>query len=239
MIKKLSIKFLHFIRRILTALKNHCLPVPPPSSPSTHEMYINEQIKKSYETFKPHFQKSIFLDYKDYRKFIIERAKENDVSNKKFYLEFGVWVGTSINFFSNYVNTIYGFDSFEGLREDWVGTDSPKGTFNLKRKLPKLNKNVIPVVGWVQDTLVPFLDKHKPEINFIHLDMDTYESTKFVLTKIKPYLTKNCTIAFDQLYNYWGWELGEYRALKEIFNDSEYNYVCFCKNGAQVMLQTI
>jgi hypothetical protein len=240
MIKKLIIKFLHFIRRILTALKNHCLPVlPPPLPPSPHEMYINEQIKKSYETFKPHFQKSIFLDYKDYQKFIIERAKENDVSNKKFYLEFGVWVGASINFFSNYVNTIYGFDSFEGLREDWVGTEAPKGTFNLKRKLPKLNKNVIPVVGWVQDTLVPFLDKHKPEINFIHLDMDTYESTKFVLTKIKPYLTKNCTIAFDELYNYSGWELGEYRALKEIFNDSEYKYVCFCKNGQQVMIQTI
>jgi hypothetical protein len=238
MIKKLIIKFLHFIRRILTALKNHCLPlISPPPSP--YEMYINEQIKKSYETFKPHFQKSIFLDYKDYQKFIIERAKENDVSNKKFYLEFGVWVGTSINFFSNYVNTIYGFDSFEGLREDWVGTEAPKGTFNLKRKLPKLNKNVIPVVGWVQDTLVPFLDKHKPEINFIHLDMDTYESTKFVLTKIKPYLTKNCTIAFDELYNYPGWELGEYRALKEIFNDSEYKYVCFCKNGQQVMIQTI
>jgi hypothetical protein len=240
MIKKLIIKFLHFIRRILTALKNHCLPVLPPSlPPSPHEMYINEQIKKSYETFKPHFQKSIFLDYKDYQKFIIERAKENDVSNKKFYLEFGVWVGASINFFSNYVNTIYGFDSFEGLREDWVGTEAPKGTFNLKRKLPKLNKNVIPVVGWVQDTLVPFLDKHKPEINFIHLDMDTYESTKFVLTKIKPYLTKNCTIAFDELYNYPGWELGEYKALKEIFNDSEYKYVCFCKNGQQAMIQTI
>jgi hypothetical protein len=238
MIKKLIIKFLHFIRHILTALKNHCLPVPSPP-PSPHEMYINEQIKKSYETFKPHFQKSIFLDYKDYRKFIIERAKENDVSNKKFYLEFGVWVGTSINFFSNYVNTIYGFDSFEGLREDWVGTDAPKGTFNLKRKLPKLNKNVIPVVGWVQDTLVPFLDKHKPEINFINLDMDTYESTKFVLTKIKPYLTKNCTIAFDELYNYSGWELGEYRALKEIFNDSEYKYVCFCLDSQQAAIQII
>jgi hypothetical protein len=237
MIKKLIIKFLHFIRRILTALKNHCLPVPTP--PTSHEMYINEQIKKSYEIFKPHFQKSIFLDYKDYHKFIIERAKENDVSNKKFYLEFGVWVGTTINFFSNYVNTIYGFDSFEGLREDWVGTEAPKGTFNLNRKLPKLNKNVIPVVGWVQDTLGSFLDKHKPDINFVHLDMDTYESTKFVLTKIKPYLTKNCTIAFDELYNYPGWEVGEYRALKETFNDSEYKYVCFCKNGAQVMIQTI
>ena len=201
--------------------------------------FVKEEIKKCYENFKPHFQKSIFLNHKDYHKFIIERAKENDKFNKNFYLEFGVFTGTSINFFSKFVNTIYGFDSFEGLREDWVGTPAPKGTFNLNKKLPKLNKNVIPVVGWVQDTLGPFLEKHKPEINFIHLDMDTYETTKFVLTKIKPYLTKNCTIAFDELYNYSSWELGEYRALKEIFNDSEYKYVCFCKNGRQVMIQTI
>jgi hypothetical protein len=203
-------------------------------------MYVKEEIKKCYETFKPHFQKSIFLDYKSYHKFIIERAKENDVYNKKFYLEFGVYVGTSINFFSNYVNTIYGFDSFEGLKEDWTGQKNhPKGKFNLNRKLPKLNKNVIPVVGWVQDTLSPFLEKHKPEINFVHMDMDTYETTKFVLTKIKPYLTKKCTIAFDELYNYPGWEFGEYKALKETFNDSEYKYVCFCEDGIQVMIQTI
>ena len=239
MIKKLIIKFLHFTRRILTALKNHCLPSPPLSF-SPYMMHEKEEIKKCYETFKPHFKNSIFLDSKHYQKFIIERAKENDVSNKKFYLEFGVYVGTTINFFSNYVNEIYGFDSFEGLREDWIGNiNHPKGKFNLNRKLPKLNKNVIPVVGWVQDTLCPFLDKHKPEINFVHLDMDTYESTKFVLTKIKPYLTKNCTIAFDELYNYPGWETGEYRALKETFNDSEYKYVCFSKDGARAMIQTI
>jgi hypothetical protein len=147
-------------------------------------MFVKEEIEKCYETFKPHFKKSLHLDIKIYNKFIIERAKENDEFNKKFYLEFGVLTGTSINFFSNYVNTIYGFDSFEGLREDWVGTHSPKGTFNLNKRLPKLNKNVIPIIGWVQDTLLPFLEKNKPGINFVHMDMDTYESTKFVLTKI-------------------------------------------------------
>lgn len=238
--KKILIKIFHFIRRILTGLKKHCLPLSNPPSLSPYEMYVKEEIKKCYENFKPHFQKSIFLNNKDYRKFIIERAKENDEFAKKFYLEFGVWVGTTINFFSKYVNTIYGFDSFEGLREDWVGIrNHPKGTFNLNKKLPKLNKNVIPVVGWVQDTLVPFLEKHKPEINFVHLDMDTYESTKFVLTKIKPYLGKNCIIAFDELYNYSGWEVGEYKALKETFNDNEYRYVCFNIDGTQATVQII
>ena len=202
-------------------------------------MYVKEEIKKCYENFKSHFPKSILLNHKDYYKFIIERAKKNDKFNKKFYLEFGVFKGTTINFFSKYVNTIYGFDSFEGLKEDWVGTGHPQGYFNLNKKLPNLNKNVISVVGWVQDTLVPFLEKNKPEINFVNMDVDTYESTKFVLTKIKPYLVKNCIIAFDELYNYSGWEVGEYKALKETFNDNEYKYVCFCRDGQQVMIQVI
>ena len=238
--KKILIKILHFIKRILTGLKNHCLPTSsPPLSLSPYEMYVKEEIKKCYENFKPHFQKSIFLNHKDYHKFIIERAKENDEFNKKFYLEFGVYVGTTINFFSKYANTIYGFDSFQGLKEDWQGHLLPKGSFNLNKKLPKLNNNVIPVVGWVQDTLVPFLENNKPEINFIHMDMDTYETTKFVLTKIKPYIVKNCIIAFDELYNFSGWEVGEYKALKETFNDNEYRYVCFCLNGEQAAIQII
>ena len=236
--KKILIKIFHLIRSVLNVLKNNCLPITPPLS--LYDMFEEEQIKKCYETFKPDFQKSIFLNKKDYHKFIIERAKENDKFNKKFYLEFGVYAGNTINFFSNYLNTIYGFDSFEGLREDWVGiSNHPKGTFNLNKKLPKLNKNVIPVVGWVQDTLVPFLENNKPEINFVHMDMDTYETTKFVLTKIKPYIVKNCIIAFDELYNFSGWEVGEYKALKETFNDNEYRFVCFCLNGEQAAIQII
>ncbi len=212
---------------------------PPPSLFLLHEIHAQEEIKKCYETFKTHFKKSILLKINDYHRFVIERAKENDEFNKKFYLEFGVYTGTSINFFSKYVNTIYGFDSFEGLREDWVGTHLPKSHFNLNKKVPKLNKNVIPIVGWVQDTLVPFLEKHKPSINFVHMDMDTYETTKFVLTKIKPYLLKNCIIAFDELYNFSGWEEGEYKALKETFNDNEYKYVCFCINRKSAAIQII
>jgi hypothetical protein len=217
----------------------HHPPLPPPSRTMLYDIFETEEIKKCYETFKPYFKKSIFLNFKDYHKFIIERAKENDEFNKKFYLEFGVYTGTSINFFSKHVNTIYGFDSFEGLKEDWAGYELQKGYFSLNKKLPKLNKNVIPIVGWAQDTLVSFLEKHKPEVNFLHLDMDTYESTKFVLEKIKPYLVKNCIIAFDELYNFSGWEVGEYKALKEAFNDNEYKYVCFRLDGTQAAIQII
>jgi len=246
MIKLIIFKILHLIKKNLTILKTHCLPGPPklwdnaiPLSLSTYEMYVKEQMEKCFNTFKPYFQSSVLLEYKKYQKYIIDKAKENDIENKKFYLEFGVFTGRTINYFSKHVNKIYGFDSFEGLREDWVGQSYPKGAFNLNKKLPKLNKNVVPIIGWVQDTLVSFLEKHKPEINFVHLDMDTYETTKFVLTKIKPYLSKNTIIAFDQLYNYPGWEVGEYKALKETFNENEYKFISFCTNGGQSAIQII
>ncbi len=105
--------------------------------------------------------------------------------------------------------------------------------------MPKLNTNVVPIIGWVQDTLSPFLEKYKTLIDFVHIDVDTYQTTKFILTKIKPYLSKNSIIAFDELYNYPGWEVGEYKALKETLNENDYKFIAFCKNGPQVAIQII
>ena len=102
--KKILIMILHLVRRILTAFKNHCLPISLPSRPSIYDMYLNEEIKKCLDIFKPHFKTSMLLEPKNYHKFIIERAKENDLLNIKFYIEFGVWRGSSINLFSKYVN---------------------------------------------------------------------------------------------------------------------------------------
>jgi hypothetical protein len=71
------------------------------------------------------------------------------------------------------------------------------------------------------------------------MDMDAHETTKFFFTKIKPYIVKNYIITFDELYNFDGWEVGEYKSLKETFNDNEYRYVCFCLNGEQATIQII
>ena len=63
-----------------------------------------------------------------------------------------------------------------------------KGDFNLDGKIPILKSNVTPIKGWVQDTLPIFLKKFNPKINFVHMDLDTYESSKFTLEAIKPHL---------------------------------------------------
>lgn len=58
------------------------------------------------------------------------------------FLEFGVFEGYSINFFAERMNNeIHGFDSFEGLPENWV-THGTKGEFSLEGKAPKVRSNV-------------------------------------------------------------------------------------------------
>jgi len=71
------------------------------------------------------------------------------------------------------------------------------------------------------------------------MDLDTYESTKFVLEKIKPHLSHNSVIIFDNLYNKIGWEIGEFKALNEIFKENEYKYEVFAYKNEQVLIRFI
>ena len=195
-------------------------------------------VNETFNHFKEHLRNSlIFEDVKKIREYAIKTALLNDKKKEYYYLEFGVFQGRSANYFSKFVNKIFCFDSFEGLKEDWVGTSLPKGYFNLNRKIPKLNSNVEPIVGWVEDTLDDFLKKHNPKINFVHMDMDNYNPTKFTLEKLKPYLVKNAIILFDELYNYPGWKNGEYKALMEVFKEDEFNYRAFVINSVRCAIQ--
>ena len=239
-INKIIKEILRKLSRVIFHLIPHELYVffkLKPEAERVHSYYAKNEILQCFNHFEKHLQNAVHLDVLDIRKYAIEKSLLNDKEKNKFYLEFGVYKGTSTNFFSEYVNKLYAFDSFEGLREDFRGTVEPKGTYNLDKKIPKLNKNIEPIVGFIQDTLEDFLKKHNPKINFAHMDMDTYESTKYALEKLKPYLIKDSIILFDELYNFQGWRNGEYKALQEIFNENEYKFRAFSKNETQVVIQ--
>lgn len=260
-LKILILPILHFIRAILTfinvsinkityVLRQHCLPKkeysPPRDKLITHDtlfpyyLYQEEQKKSSYEHFKKYFKTSIFLHTWELKRYSINKAIENDLEQKKYYLEFGVFSGNSINFLSKHLKTkIYGFDSFVGLKEDWQGSHWSKGGMDLKGKIPNLNKNAIPIAGWVQDTLPKFLNEKKPSINFVHMDMDTYATSKFVLSNLKPFLNKSCIITFDDFYNFDGWDVGEYKAFTETFNENEYKFLAFSRFGQEATIQIL
>jgi hypothetical protein len=205
---------------------------------SIDSLIKENSIKENYEHFKEIFKTTVyFKDVWEIRKYAIQNAISNDNQQELDYLEFGVYKGNSTNFFSKYVNKLFAFDSFEGLREDWVGNGLAKGHFSLNKQIPKLNSNIEPIVGFVQDTLDDFLKKHNPKINFVHLDMDTYPSTKYALERLKPFFNKHAIIIFDELYNYPGWEGGEYKALKEVFKDDEYIFKAFNLSAFQAVIQ--
>lgn len=202
-----------------------------------YDIYKKEEIINSYNYYKKHMQKSILLDTDEIRRYSIKKSLLNDKAGVKFNLEFGVYTGSSINLLSEFCHKIYGFDSFQGLRDDWSGTTFKSGSLNLNKKLPNVRQNVTLVQGWVEQTLENFLREHNPVINFCHIDLDIYTSSAFVLKKIKPFMGERAIILFDELYNYPGWECGEHKALKEVFNEKEYDFIAFSTTGSQAAIQ--
>src|SRR5579872_5086225 len=100
------------------------------------------------------------------------------------FIELGVCTGKTINFIAalNPHQKIYGFDSFEGLPEDWARGDIAifAGTFGFKNPnlLPPVLHNVDLIKGWFNDTLIGFVETHDAEpIAFLHVDSDIYSST--------------------------------------------------------------
>ena len=83
------------------------------------------------------------------------------------------------------------------------------------------------------------MNEKKPKISFVNIDVDTYNTTRFILEKIKPYLLKNSIIIFDELYNYPGWSVGEYKALREIFNENDFKFLAFSIDGEQSVIQIL
>jgi len=152
----------------------------------------------------------------------------------ELWLEFGVYKGSTINYFSQFSSSqVYGFDSFEGLPEDWRGP-LKKGFFDTKGVMPEVRDNVVLIKGWFNQTLPHFIEQHKSEtISFIHIDCDLYSSTKYVLDALKQMLKPGCVVVFDELVNYAGYEgdNGELRAWYEFICENDVDYDWLGMNG--------
>ena len=211
---------------------------------SAIDIYYENLSQECYDFFKDKMKSSsIFLKVEDIRNFAIYKAIENNKDTKNLFLEFGVYTGGSINLFSkqlkNINGNISGFDTFEGLTEDWLThVFFPKGSLSLNNKLPKVEKNVQLIKGKIQDTLDFFLNENsKKKVVFAHMDMDTYASTKYALSKKKPFLQKGSVILFDEFYGYPNWQQEEYKAFTEVFNENEYKFIAFCESEVAIEIK--
>ena len=161
------------------------------------------------------------------------RYSFNQRRNSGLVLEFGVWRGYSTQFFAKKLpgnERIYGFDSFEGLQEDWAGNDRPKGYFSLEGRLPKVRANVTLVKGFFNESVPDFLKSHSDTpVSFIHFDADTYEAAQTVFSLLGERITKGTVIVFDEYLGYRGWRIGEWKAWQEFVKEhsKEYEYLAF------------
>ena len=111
--------------------------------------------------------------------------------------------------------TIYGFDSFSGIREKWNGHSAGDFACKVPKRLP-LNAKLI--VGWIENTLPQFLKDHPENIAFVHIDTDTYSCASFILEAIKDRLISGSVILFDEYWNYPGYEKYEFKAWREFLS---------------------
>ena len=117
------------------------------------------------------------------------------------YLEFGVWEGRSIKQWAQ-LNThpdsrFYGFDTFEGLPEDWEDCD--RGHFTTGGKSPTVSDPRIAFVkGLFQDTLYGFLEGRIFDRQLVvNADCDIYSASLFVLAVMDRFMRPGTKIILD------------------------------------------
>jgi predicted O-methyltransferase YrrM len=148
------------------------------------------------------------------------RGLSDKVQIPGMVLEFGVGAGSSLLALSETFTDrlIVGFDSFEGLPEDWR-TGFEKGFFSDVQIPTNINAKL--VRGWFADTLKEFLDSEKDKVALVHLDADLYSSTSYVLEMLTERIQVGTVMVFDEFFNYPGWENHEARAFEEWLLKSE------------------
>jgi O-methyltransferase len=143
-------------------------------------------------------------DYpKRYKLFDIVSDKYGLDKKEVLYMEFGVASGSSFFWWmkknTNPDSAFRGFDTFEGLPEDWGGFK--KGAMAFDQKEVTDNRAEF-IRGIFQESLHPFIESNKGLLQnkskIIHLDADLFSSTIFVLSQLYPYLKKGDIIFFDE-----------------------------------------
>lgn len=155
-------------------------------------------------------------------------------------LEFGVYSGTTLKIIaaSRANGGVYGFDSFEGLPENWrTGFDT--GSFGVDA--PPDVPGAELVVGWFDDTLPGFLAEHEGPVDLLHVDSDLYSSAATVLRLVGPRLHPGSVIVFDEFLNYAGWEQHEARAWQEYVaeHEIEFRYEAYTHDHEQVVVRLV
>lgn len=141
-------------------------------------------------------------------------------TDRPFY-EFGVWRGEAFKYLIKTFKKGYGFDTFEGLPEDWH--DEKSGTYSSDGNIPKVDGGEF-IVGKFEDTLPSFFAEKRPMASIINFDADLYSSTICALNFAKPVIDQHTILIFDEFIMNKNWEEDEYKALEEFCLKNKFTY---------------
>jgi len=168
-------------------------------------------LAKSAAALLPHLDK-------DWRLFSINRSllqwALEQAEGPGLVLEFGVRRGNSIAMLAEVAGQeLHGFDSFEGLPEEWVNSRS--GILTTGKQLPPVPPHVHLHAGWFEDSLPPFLKQHQQPLRFANIDSDIYSSARFVLWRLAERMQPGTVLVFDEFIGNRSWAEDEYKAFAE------------------------
>ena len=164
----------------------------------------------------------------------------NEAKLNGLILEFGVYNGKSIRYIASLTDSkIHGFDSFEGIPENW--NTEPSGSYSANGQLPTVPDHVILYQGWFDKTIPPFKKQNTEPIRFINIDCDLYSSTKTIFDLLGPQMISGTVIVFDELIGYQSWKDDEFKAFEEavLKYGWQYQLLCFSFATKQVAIKII
>ena len=141
-----------------------------------------------------------------------------------YWMEMGVRGGRSVEWLlEKYPNKEYhGFDSWEGLPEDWfIGASVRYKAGDMNVDMPNFPDNIKLYKGWFTESLPKWKSDHKGPIAFIHIDSDLYSSCKTTLEELNDQIVPGTVLAFDEFINFrltkklGNWYEHEWKALME------------------------
>lgn len=132
---------------------------------------------------------------------IVEQVHDQRV----LYLEFGVFEGAATRYWARELKhpeaQLHGFDSFEGLPEDFDTNGGPhvKGVFDVGGAIPQIDDTRVQFFkGWF-DQVLPTYSVPEHDVLVIIMDADLYSSTIYVLRHLQPHIKPGTFVYFDDM----------------------------------------
>lgn len=134
---------------------------------------------------------------------LFDEAMGRLTGSRPLYLEFGVYRGRTLRYWTAHVRLpdarFVGFDSFEGLPEDWQ-PDAQRGSFAVGEPPQIDDPRVSFEVGWFDKTLPGWQPPQHDQL-VVNIDCDLYSSTRCVLDWLSTHLETGTMVYFDDLFN--------------------------------------